>query len=150
MTGVEAVSNAIPLFRKPTVPNAQWTLTIIIAILGAFLLAIGYLCPAYHVRAMDEQQPGYQTIFSQLVGAMAGDGVFYYIAIASIFAVLIFSACVPAVGRGCISAVILCGTRTTAGFFQRDHCPGDSVRHPFDRLPRRHRQADSAVRHRRV
>src|SRR5438034_6070 len=92
MTGIEAVSNAIPLFRKPAVPNAQWTLTIIVAILGAFLLAIGYLCPAYHIRAMNEQQPGYQTIFSQLIGAIAGHGLFYYIAIASIFAVLVFSA----------------------------------------------------------
>jgi len=92
MTGIEAVSNAIPLFRKPAVPNAQWTLTIIVAILGAFLLAIGYLCPAYHIRAMNEQQPGYQTIFSQLIGAIAGYGVFYSIAIASIFSVLVFSA----------------------------------------------------------
>ena len=92
MTGIEAVNNAVPLFRKPTVPNAQLTLTIIVAILGAFLLAIAYLCPAYHVRAMDEQQPGYQTIFSQLVGAIAGHGVFYYFSIASIFTVLTFSA----------------------------------------------------------
>jgi amino acid transporter len=92
MTGIEAVTNAVPLFRKPTVPNAQLTLTIIVAILGAFLLAIAYLCPAYHIRAMDEQQPGYQTIFSQLVGAIVGHGVFYYFSIASIFTVLTFSA----------------------------------------------------------
>ena len=92
MTGVEAVSNAVPLFKKPAVPNAQRTLTIIVGILGAFLLAIGYLCPAYHIRAMDEQQPGYQTIFSQLVGAVAGRGLFYYLAIASIFIVLTCSA----------------------------------------------------------
>jgi Amino acid permease len=92
MTGVEAVSNGVPLFRKPAVPNAQWTLTIIVAILCAFLLAVSYLCPAYHIRAMDEQQLGYQTIFSQLVGAVAGHGVFYYISIASIFIILTFSA----------------------------------------------------------
>jgi amino acid transporter len=92
MTGVEAVSNGVPLFRKPAVPNAQWTLTIIVVILGAFLLAISYLCPVYHIRAMDEQQLGYQTIFSQLVGAVAGHGLFYYIAIASIFIILTFSA----------------------------------------------------------
>ena len=98
MTGVEAVSNAVPLFKKPAVPNAQWTLTIIVGILGAFLLAIGYLCPAYHIRAMDEQQPGYQTIFSQLVGAVAGRGLFYYLAIASIFIVLTCSAQTSFVG----------------------------------------------------
>jgi amino acid transporter len=92
MTGVEAVSNGVPLFRKPTVPNAQWTLTIIVAILSLFLLAIGYLCPVYHIAAMDEQQPGYQTILSQLVAAVSGQGVFYYVAIASIFIVLTYSA----------------------------------------------------------
>jgi len=92
MTGVEAVSNGVPLFRKPVVPNAQWTLTVIVVVLGAFLLGIATLCPAYHIHAMDEQQPGYQTIFSQLVGAVAGHGVFYYVAIATIFIVLVYSA----------------------------------------------------------
>jgi amino acid transporter len=92
MTGVEAVSNGVPLFRQPTVPNAQWTLTIIVALLTLFLLAIGYLCPVYHIGAMHEHQPGYQTILSQLVAAVAGRGVFYYGAIASIFIVLTYSA----------------------------------------------------------
>jgi hypothetical protein len=41
---------------------------------------------------MDEQQAGYQTIFSQLVGAVAGHGFFYYLAIASIFIIFTFSA----------------------------------------------------------
>ena len=92
MTGVEAVSNGVPLFKKPEVPRAQWTLTIIAAVLAAFLLAISYLSPAYKIHAMNEEQPGYQTIYSQLVAAVAGRGVFYYIAIASIFTILTFSA----------------------------------------------------------
>lgn len=92
MTGVEAVSNAVPLFRKPTVSNAQWTLTLIVGILGLFLLLIGYLCPVYHIVAMDENQPGYQTILSQLVAAVAGKGFFYYLSIATIFIVLTYSA----------------------------------------------------------
>ncbi len=92
MTGVEAVSNGVPLFREPTVPNAQRTLTVIVAILSLFLLGVAYLCSAYHIGAMDEQQPGYQTILSQLVAAVVGQGVFYYVAIASIFIVLTYSA----------------------------------------------------------
>lgn len=91
MTGVEAVSNGVPLFRKPSVPGAQWTLTIIVAVLGLFLLGIGYLSPAYHIGPMDEEQPGYQTVISQLVAAVAGHGVFYYLTLASIFFILIFS-----------------------------------------------------------
>ncbi|MCW8444301.1 APC family permease [Fluoribacter gormanii] len=92
MTGVEAVSNAVPLFRKPTVQNAQWTLTIIVGTLALFLILIGYLCPTYHIVAMNQNQPGYQTILSQLVEATAGKGIFYYISIASIFIVLAYSA----------------------------------------------------------
>ncbi|STY28728.1 aminoacid/polyamine transporter [Legionella wadsworthii] len=92
MTGVEAVSNGVPLFRKPAVKNAQWTLTFIVVTLAVFLILIGYLCPAYHIQAMDQDKPGYQTILSQLVEAAAGKGIFYYIAIASIFAVLVNSA----------------------------------------------------------
>ncbi|MCW8398271.1 APC family permease [Legionella sp. PATHC038] len=92
MTGVEAVSNAVPLFRKPTVRNAQWTLTLIVGTLALFLIIIGYLCPAYHIVAMDQNKPGYRTILSQLVEASTGKGVFYYISIASIFTVLAYSA----------------------------------------------------------
>ncbi len=92
LTGIEAVSNGVPLFREPAVPNAQRTLTVIMLILGLFLLAIGYLVPYYHIGAMDEAQPGYQTILSQLVAAVAGRGVFYYLSLAAIFIVLTYSA----------------------------------------------------------
>lgn len=92
MTGVEAVSNGAPLFRKPKVPNAQWTLTAIVGILALFLLGLAYLCPVYHIGSMDQEQPGYQTMYSQLVSAVAGYGAFYYISIASIFIVLACSA----------------------------------------------------------
>lgn len=92
MTGVEAVSNAVPLFRKPTVKNAQLTLTIIVGILAIFLLSLGYLCPTYHIIAMDETKEGYQSILSQLIAAVTGNGIFYYFSMASIFIVLTYSA----------------------------------------------------------
>lgn len=92
LTGIEAVSNAVPLFRKPTIPNAQRTLTVIMLILALFLLGISYLCPAYRIGAMHETEPGYQTIFSQIIAALAGRGVFYYVTMASVFIVLTYSA----------------------------------------------------------
>jgi amino acid transporter len=92
MTGIEAVSNGIPLFREPRVPHARRTLTVIVGTLGLFLLGLGCLCPAYHIGAMAEQEPGYQTVLSQLLAAVAGHGVFYYIANASVFIVLTYSA----------------------------------------------------------
>ena len=92
MTGIEAVSNGIPLFREPKVQNARRTLTAIVAVLGVFLLSLGFLCPAYHIVAMDERQAGYQTVLTQLIAAVTGHGVFYYVAATSIFIVLTYSA----------------------------------------------------------
>jgi hypothetical protein len=92
MTGVEAVSNGVPLFREPAVGNAERTLTIIVGTVSVFLLALGYLCPAYHITAMGERQLGYQTILSQLITAVAGRSIFYYVAVVNIFIVLTYSA----------------------------------------------------------
>jgi len=92
MTGVEAVSNAVPIFREPTVLSAQRTLTAIVAILAALLGGIAYLAHAYGIGATEPGQVGYQSVLSMLVGAVVGRGVFYYLTIAAIVAVLAFSA----------------------------------------------------------
>ena len=92
MTGVEAVSNGVSAFAKPAVRGAQRTLTAIVAILGVLLAGIAYLCQAYHIGATDPDKDGYQSVISQLVGAVAGRGVFYYLTIASVLAVLALSA----------------------------------------------------------
>jgi amino acid transporter len=77
MTGVEAVSNGVPLFGEPTVKRAQGTLTVIVTILGLLLCGIAYLANHYHVGAMDQQKEGYQSVISQLVGAIVGRGFIY-------------------------------------------------------------------------
>jgi amino acid transporter len=92
MTGIEAVSNGVPLFGEPRIPQAQRTLTAIMLILTSFLLPLGYLCPAYGIGGMNEQQAGYQTVLSQLVAAIAGRNWFYYVSLASIFIVMTYSA----------------------------------------------------------
>lgn len=92
MTGVEAVSNGVPLFGSPSVKRAQGTLTLIVSILGVLLAGIAYLSAIYHVGAMDQEKPGYQSIISQVTGAIAGRGVFYYVTIGSVLAVLALSA----------------------------------------------------------
>jgi amino acid transporter len=92
MTGVEAVSNGVMAFRDPTVKNAQKTLTIIIALLILLLAGIAFLCRAYGVGATDPDFSGYQSVLSQLIGAVMGKGVFYYVSIASILLVLALSA----------------------------------------------------------
>src|SRR5208282_1605729 len=92
MTGVEAVSNGVKAFREPVVDTARRTLTVIIALLIVMLAGIAYLVHAYGIQATDPGQPGYQSVLSMLLAAVAGRGVFYYISIGSILAVLTLSA----------------------------------------------------------
>jgi amino acid transporter len=92
MTGVEAVSNGVMAFKEPTYKYAQQTLTIIIGILMIMLLGIAYLVPAYGVAATPPGEPGYESVLSQLLGAITGRGAFYWVSIASIMVVLSLSA----------------------------------------------------------
>jgi amino acid transporter len=92
MTGVEAVSNGVRAFREPTVRNAQRTLTVIIGLLAILLAGIAYLVRAYGIQATDPGLPGYQSVISLLVAAIAGRGVFYYFTIGSVLLILSLSA----------------------------------------------------------
>jgi len=92
MTGVEAVSNGVSAFAPPAVTNARRTLTVIVALLAVLLAGIAYLSSAYGIGAMDQERDGYQSVISQLVGAVVGRGAFYYVTIASVLAVLALSA----------------------------------------------------------
>jgi amino acid transporter len=92
MTGVEAVSNGVSAFKEPTVPNAHRTLTLIVAILAILLGAIAYLCHAYQIGATNQTQSDYQSVLSQLTGAVVGRGWFYYVTMASVLIVLCLSA----------------------------------------------------------
>jgi amino acid transporter len=92
LTGVEAVSNGVKAFREPVVSTARRTLTIIISVLIVLLAGIAYLVRAYGVAATIPGQPGYQSVLSMLLGAVTGKGIFYYVSIGSILAVLALSA----------------------------------------------------------
>jgi amino acid transporter len=92
LTGVEAVSNGVSAFCKPCVVHAQRTLTAIIALLAVMLLGIAYLCRAYGIGATPAEAEGYQSILSQLVAAVVGKGVVYYVTIGAVLAVLALSA----------------------------------------------------------
>jgi amino acid transporter len=92
MTGVEAVSNGARAFRKPTVQNAQRTLTVIIGLLIVLLAGIAYLVHVYDITATLPGRPGYQSVLSMLVAAVAGRSWFYYVTVGSVLVVLSFSA----------------------------------------------------------
>jgi len=92
MTGVEAVSNGVRAFREPAVKTAQRALTVIIGLLIVLLAGIAYLVRAYGIAATDPGQPGYQSVLSMLVAAVAGRGWFYYVTIGSVLTILSLSA----------------------------------------------------------
>ena len=72
MTGVEAVSNGVQSFREPAVPAARRTLAVIIVILMVLLLGIAHLAHAYQIDAYEPGTSNYQSVLSQLIGAVAG------------------------------------------------------------------------------
>lgn len=114
MTGVEAVSNGVSAFREPKVKYAHGTLSAIVVILALLLLGIAHLARAYGITAMDQSQRGYQSVLSQLVGAVYGRGWFYYVTIGSVLAVLCLSANTSFVGFP-----LLCRLVARDGFLPR-------------------------------
>jgi amino acid transporter len=92
MTGVEAVSNGVKAFKEPVTVNAKRTLSLIIGILIILLAGIAYLAQAYGIAATVPGAPGYESLISQVVAAVVGRGVIYYVTIGSVIAVLMLSA----------------------------------------------------------
>ena len=92
MTGVEAVSNGVTAFGEPRAAAAKKTLTMIIAFLIVLLAGIAFLCHVYNIGATDPSSPKYESVLSQLLGAVAGRGIFYYVSIGAILLVLALSA----------------------------------------------------------
>jgi amino acid transporter len=73
LTGVEAVSNAIPNFRAPAERNAAKTLIMMGMILGSMFMGISLLAYAYGVSPKAEE-----TVVSQIASAAFGRGFMYY------------------------------------------------------------------------
>lgn len=73
MTGIEAISNGVPMFRKPEVKNAQKTTYILAGILVTMLAGIIFLYVHYHFMP----EPN-NTMLSQLAGTVFGRSWFYY------------------------------------------------------------------------
>jgi len=92
MTGVEAVSNGVTAFREPKTQSARRTLSILIGLLILLLAGVGYLCDAYGIGATEAGKAGYESVLSQLAGAITGKGWFYYVTIGSILLVLVLQA----------------------------------------------------------
>ncbi len=84
MTGIEVISNSVPIFEPPEADNARRTLTIMIALLVSMF--IGVVLVAY----LEGIAPGTQTVLSQIAHRTLGSGVLYaYVQIATTAILLI-------------------------------------------------------------
>jgi amino acid transporter len=73
LTGVEAIANAVPAFRKPRVKHAQNTEAWLGALLGAMLIGLAILIRKYHVTPAP-----HETVLAQLAAIGVGKGILFY------------------------------------------------------------------------
>jgi hypothetical protein len=74
LTGVEAIANSVPQFRKPRARRAQHTEVALGVILGLMLLGLGELIRRWGALP----QPG-TTVLAQLTSGAIGHGILFYI-----------------------------------------------------------------------
>ncbi len=72
LTGVEAISNTVNVFRKPQGRNARRVLTIMACILGFLLAGVAYLTYVTHATPY---VAGFPSVLSQVARAVFGHGV---------------------------------------------------------------------------
>ncbi len=87
LTGIEAISNGIPLFRHPQTKNASRTLLMMVAILGGLFAGITYLVNSLSI----EHVPGV-TLIASLSKAIFGTGLGFYVVQFSVFIILFMAA----------------------------------------------------------
>lgn len=71
VTGVEAISNGVPAFRKPEWKNAQTTLVWMGLILGSSFLAVSFLAHRLHVLPVEDES---KSVLAQIAEAVYGNG----------------------------------------------------------------------------
>lgn len=93
LTGIEAVSNTVNVFKKPEGPNARRVLALMACVLGFLLAGVAWLAHVTHaVPYLDE----YPSMLSEITRAVFGHGVIgnslYFLVQASTAAIL-FTGC---------------------------------------------------------
>ncbi len=88
LTGIEAISNGVPIFRKPAQRNAKITMIWMAAILGVFFLGITVLA---HLLGITPAHGG-ETVISQLGKAVFGQTFLYYSTQVAVALILLLAA----------------------------------------------------------
>lgn len=83
LTGVEAISNGIPAFKKPESVNAGQTLIMMVALLVTMFIGITFLANQFEVVAVEHAE---STVLAQIGRAVFGEGIlFYYLQFSTLF-----------------------------------------------------------------
>jgi amino acid transporter len=103
LSGVEAVSNGVPSFRKPASRNAARTLAMMAAILGTTFLGISLLASRLHPYR-DEEDPTGIALMAEYV--YNGKNVLFWVTQIATFAILILAANTAYQGFPGLSSII--------------------------------------------
>lgn len=87
LTGIEAISNGVPIFKKPSQHNAKVTMLWMTVILGSFFLGITLLAHVYGIVPVHGE-----TVMSQLSRQIFGQNIFYYATQVAIAMILLLAA----------------------------------------------------------
>lgn len=87
LTGVEAISNAVPTFKEPAARNAQKTLLYLGILLALLFSAIMILSTHFHLQPTEGT-----TVLSSLAEHVAGRGMLYFVFQAATICILLLAA----------------------------------------------------------
>ncbi|OBI09121.1 DNA-binding protein [Mycobacterium sp. E2462] len=93
LTGVEAISNTVSLFRKPEGVNARKVLTVMACILGFLLAGVAWLAHVTHATPYLDEYP---SMLSEITRAVYGHGVLgnaLYFMVQAATAAILFTGC---------------------------------------------------------
>jgi amino acid transporter len=93
LTGVEAISNGVPAFKRPEAQNARRTLIAMGAILGSLFIGVSFLAVKVGVRPYDSGNPTLiGQVASWVLGGSPAGRAFFYLFQAATLAILVLAA----------------------------------------------------------
>jgi amino acid transporter len=101
LTGIEAISNAVPAFKPPESQNARTVLATMACILGFLVLGVAFLASRYGLVPSEKE-----TIVSMLGKDVLGENVLYYAYQAATAMVLFLAANTSFAGFPWLSAIL--------------------------------------------
>ncbi len=91
LTGIEAISDGVPAFKKPEWINARTTLTVMAVLLTTMFIGITFLAQQYHALPPEAGNP--ETVLSQIGrGVFGGRGIMYALLQAATATILVLAA----------------------------------------------------------